>query len=1308
MLILALAGLATAGYGQAQPPNLLGGRGFVSRDGGAPVGWRVEGPWQVQASGADGEGIMFLPGTQSGAWNKLVWAGYATIERGETVGVAIEYRSATGNVDIGLELCDALGEHVVWGDVSPAGVALQWTPLHRQFIITDDLWQRGVRSVRPYFQVTTTGSEVGFRHPALTSDRATAPPTTSPASVAEGNGDNIAPNPDLKLGVADRPSGYTKFAAAPEPAGAASWVPEKHALKLTAGAGLVGWRSDAIPINPAGGYDFTAHVWTDRLNNASLQAQLVLHGATAKTVPLMLSTDPVQLTTTPFDLRLQLLPSQMPDGCASVEIRFAVRSRGGATGDAWIDAVSLRPLAARLCAGTDKPGNVFHTADPMAFTVAVDNYLSRRVAGALGWRIRAFGGAEAVSGREAIGLSERGHGVIVLRPRISGPGYYELDLTLSEGARALAHSIVSFALVAAFDPHCYTADSLFGSHPHGDPRAMALAREGYVKWMRTNIDWEWVEPEPGKFRWDDVGAMLKRYEDQGMQLLVTVSNTPRWASSYQEGMAQGAYWGTYAAYPPKDVADYERFCYALAQHYRGRLRYFEIWNEPNGDFFMGTHAQFAEVLKAGYHGLKRGNPDCEVMFDASWADVAFYRDLFRLGAADACDILAVHNYQLGSPGPPEDTPFYQGYLDLRKLLALQGQPNKPLWDSEFCWMSDNFPGSPWWHGVGEANQARWLVRSYVYALAAGVKRLFWFPFYPYYDPSTSGPHGGSLIRADLTPKPAFVSYRVAAQNLVGATFLRWLDVGSDARCAVFRQGREFIAVPWSVHSLTRVNLRTGADEVRVCSLMGGQDRLHTAGDALSFAATEAPAYLYSSADWRPAPDGVLRQRAAEAAKCTVLCPPLLCQPVVDGDPDEWWSLAHPVGINTELRIGEGGRILNDPPLHRLSGEVAFGTAGDKLYIGARITTDARPKTCQLVARLGPATAPIELLLDAGADAVQVRHATSAAWQTVAGSDLRMSRDESNHLTLLEAAVPLQGLPKLVPGVTMPLGLTLSATDEGGPVTTGFATGRLVTTWRADPTSPQAIFSSDSRLPHVRSITTALPPGAAYRYEIWGTSKARPDEAPDSGDWSLLTPARMGQGSVTDRVTTDARHFQTRLSNLLSNSGFEQPIATPTMPGLDQRARAYGIWQPDRPYCVIDRTVSHTGACSAQIAATGRTASDPWSNWGQIIPVKASTTYSISAYVRVGELSPDAVVSLAIHGYPADSQEQLNNQHAPAQRDLAGWQRLTITVKTAPGVARLAVWCDVKGNGTAWFDDVQVVEGDVPTDIPEIIEQRFAG
>jgi Carbohydrate binding domain len=287
---------------------------------------------------------------------------------------------------------------------------------------------------------------------------------------------------------------------------------------------------------------------------------------------------------------------------------------------------------------------------------------------------------------------------------------------------------------------------------------------------------------------------------------------------------------------------------------------------------------------------------------------------------------------------------------------------------------------------------------------------------------------------------------------------------------------------------------------------------------------------------------------------------------------------------------------------------------------------------------------------------------------------------------------------VLPATAGPFRLTI----VGGNRETLHFSGRLVFTWRPDPLAPEAVYPAETALRHVRRILTSFAPGAAYLYEIWASDKPNPREALDSGDWSLLVPAKVGQGRVTDLVDTRATHLRTRFRNLLTNSGFEQPIT----PKPEQPRLPFDLWWPDRPYCTIDTSVAHTGARSAKIAATGRTPADPWSNWGQILRVKPETTYTVSAYVKVGDLAPDATVSLNIHGYPANTEEQLNNQGVPARRDLSGWQRLALTVKTAPGVVRLAVWCDVRGNGVAWWDDAQVIQGDTPTDIPEVLEQRF--
>ena len=236
----------------------------------------------------------------------------------------------------------------------------------------------------------------------------------------------------------------------------------------------------------------------------------------------------------------------------------------------------------------------------------------------------------------------------------------------------------------------------------------------------------------------------------------------------------------------------------------------------------------------------------------------------------------------------------------------------------------------------------------------------------------------------------------------------------------------------------------------------------------------------------------------------------------------------------------------------------------------------------------------------------------------------------------------------------------------------------------------------SALPQTDRIATRFPDGKAFSYQIL---------AWQDGAWQPLTEPKLGKGKMVDNVNTKARLFRTRVSNLLSNSSFEQDVDLGVAGALDKKRGVQDVWQRDRSYCVIDDRVAHTGRRSAKIAAQGRDASSRWSNWGQTIPVKPNTTYSVSGYVKLGKLGPKGRVSLAIHGYPADRQKQLNNYHCPVPSRAQGWHRVVFKITTAPGVSRLRVWCDIAYNGTCWFDDVHVIEGDMPTDVAEILAQQ---
>src|SRR5262245_6483570 len=159
-------------------------------------------------------------------------------------------------------------------------------------------------------------------------------------------------------------------------------------------------------------------------------------------------------------------------------------------------------------------------------------------------------------------------------------------------------------------------------------RAVMLdrARETGVSVLRTVVVWKdtaptrpvnAVDPFDPAYRLDDVDDLARSAQQRGMELLITIWGTPGWANGGQPPNR-----------PPRDPADLEDFATALADRYSGRhsgypaVRLFSAWNEPNLEQFLAPQfdeeggsvgpALYAQIARAIYDGVKRGNPDALV------------------------------------------------------------------------------------------------------------------------------------------------------------------------------------------------------------------------------------------------------------------------------------------------------------------------------------------------------------------------------------------------------------------------------------------------------------------------------------------------------------------------------------------------------------------------------------------------------------------------------------------------------------------------------------------------------------------------
>jgi hypothetical protein len=191
--------------------------------------------------------------------------------------------------------------------------------------------------------------------------------------------------------------------------------------------------------------------------------------------------------------------------------------------------------------------------------------------------------------------------------------------------------------------------------------------------LRVSIGWDDVEPEDDRFVftfWDEVVRLAEAHH---VRLIPYVAYTPAWSV---QGQPRDAW-----RQPPTDPGQFEQVMERLARRYRGRIRSWELWNEPdNADYWRGTAAAYAGLLVRGAAGVRRGDPAAQVVFGGLAGKVEFLADvLARPGVAAAVDVVNVHAYFETWNGQPIER--LTTYLEEVAAVVSRTGP-RPIWLAE--------------------------------------------------------------------------------------------------------------------------------------------------------------------------------------------------------------------------------------------------------------------------------------------------------------------------------------------------------------------------------------------------------------------------------------------------------------------------------------------------------------------------------------------------------------------------------------------------------------------------------------------------
>jgi hypothetical protein len=327
-------------------------------------------------------------------------------------------------------------------------------------------------------------------------------------------------------------------------------------------------------------------------------------------------------------------------------------------------------------------------------------------------------------------------------------------------------------------------------------RILQMVKIAGFYWIRQSFPWYDIEihgkgdfedrrHEPHRSAWEKYDQIVSLAEKYELDIIARLEAPPQW--SRHDGDARGAFG------PPDDLSDYGDYVNAVVTRYRGRIRFYQIWNEPNIYPEWGNQKVdpegYSALLCTAYQAVKEADPEAVVISGAmaptvelgTWnpgyqgnnmMDVVFLQRMYDAGAGSCFDIMAVNDYMLWSGPTDKRMRITQVNFSrpewVRNVMVVNGDASKPIWISEMNSNAIPQDMDPRFGRVTLDQQARYAPLAYERIQRewswVGVATM-WF-FKPVSDELRDQPfYYFRLVEPDFEPLPVYNSMAEYINNL---------------------------------------------------------------------------------------------------------------------------------------------------------------------------------------------------------------------------------------------------------------------------------------------------------------------------------------------------------------------------------------------------------------------------------------------------------------------------------------------------------------------------------------------------------------
>ncbi|AKJ31868.1 hypothetical protein AAW51_5177 [Caldimonas brevitalea] len=368
-------------------------------------------------------------------------------------------------------------------------------------------------------------------------------------------------------------------------------------------------------------------------------------------------------------------------------------------------------------------------------------------------------------------------------------------------------------------------DTLFGMHVNKLGVHQNYPKVGHhvVRLWNTGTTWRDLEPSRGVWSWatgTGGGKRLDMYvdfvkrNDPNAAILYTLGQTPLWASSTPS--VKGLY-GYGAAGAPTNMNDWRNYVREVARRYAGKIKYFELWNEPDYQpHYNGTMQQMVEMARIAHEEVKAVDPTNVVVSPGvtTGQGMGFLNNFLAAGGGAHVDNIGYHWYFSTSPEK-----IAASIGNVRQMMNNYGVGNKPLWNTEGAPGCDALTTTCETFVPTLQQKRSSTARALMIMWAKGVSNFNYHIW-------ESGDPLAKLVESDyLTPTEASKAYTAMVGWMRGAQLVDAYALNNQIYVFKLQRGTEHQYVLWSTVEGQQVQLPDAWTVSTVATLMGTSSAL---------------------------------------------------------------------------------------------------------------------------------------------------------------------------------------------------------------------------------------------------------------------------------------------------------------------------------------------------------------------------------------------------------------------------------------------------------------------------------------------------